>query len=124
MSEPSPPSSDHPFPTAPTSPPADPRGTKDGPPSPTDTMPTAGSEKRTGAAREAAGLPPVAGYEVVRELGRGGMGVVYLARDPRLNRLVALKMVLAGAHAAPADLARFLSEAEAIAALRHPNVVQ
>src|SRR5262249_43295364 len=50
--------------------------------------------------------------------------VVYLARDPRLNRLVALKMVLAGGHATPDELARFLHEAEAVAALRHPHVVQ
>src|SRR5262249_42700951 len=70
------------------------------------------------------GLPAVAGYEVLRELGRGGMGVVYLARDLKLNRLVALKMVLGGGNAGPDDLSRFLAEAQAVAALRHPNVVQ
>lgn len=65
--------------------------------------------------------PP--GYEIERELGRGGMGVVYLARQMQLNRLVALKMVLAGGHAAPQETVRFLAEAESIAALGHPNIV-
>ena len=64
------------------------------------------------------------GYELLGELGRGGMGVVYRARQRGLNREVALKVVLAGGHAGPAQRQRFLREAEAAAAISHPNVVQ
>ena len=66
----------------------------------------------------------VPGYEITGELGRGGMGVVYQARHIRLNRPCALKMILAGAHASPEDVARFVTEAEAIARLQHPSIVQ
>src|SRR5262249_44981527 len=62
--------------------------------------------------------------EILCELGRGGMGVVYQARHLKLNRLVALKMILSGAYAEPAELARFHREAETLARLQHPNIVQ
>ena len=66
----------------------------------------------------------VPGYDLLGELGRGGMGVVYQARDQNLKRTVALKMILSGAHASDEDMQRFQIEAEAVAKLQHPNIVQ
>jgi serine/threonine-protein kinase len=68
-------------------------------------------------------LPRIPGYDVEALLGRGGMGVMYKARHRRLNRLVALKMLIAGAYAGPHERARFQREAEAVAILHHANIV-
>ncbi len=105
---------------------------------PTDPLPATSDQlpvipERTltfdGVERVSATPPPdilrdaVPGYEIVSELGRGGMGVVYLARDRQLNRPVALKMILSGEHAGTNERDRFRREAEAVAALQHPNIV-
>jgi hypothetical protein len=73
---------------------------------------------------EDSGLPVVPGYEILGELGRGNMGVVYRAVQTHLNRVVAFKRILSGGDAGPKEKQRFLAEAEAIAAVKHPGIVQ
>ena len=64
------------------------------------------------------------GYDILGELGRGGMGVVYKAHERKLKRIVAVKMILSGIHASEEDMNRFQIEAEAVAQLQHPGIVQ
>jgi serine/threonine protein kinase/lipoprotein NlpI len=68
--------------------------------------------------------PTVPGYTILGKLGEGGMGTVYKARHERLNRVVALKMIRGGGHARSDQLARLRIEAEAVARLQHPNIIQ
>jgi tetratricopeptide (TPR) repeat protein/tRNA A-37 threonylcarbamoyl transferase component Bud32 len=83
------------------------------------------ANRETMKSRSAApALTAIPGYEVLEVLGRGGMNVVYKARHTALKRVVALKMILAGEHASAAERARFKSEAEAVARLQHPNIIQ
>jgi WD40 repeat protein/tRNA A-37 threonylcarbamoyl transferase component Bud32 len=86
-----------------------------------DTQATVGPGDKPGLPANQVGVP---GYEFIRVLGRGGMGVVYQARHRKLNRVVALKMILAGGHAGVEQEQRFLAEAEAVAHLQHRNIVQ
>ncbi len=76
------------------------------------------------AERFTASASAIPGYHIEGILGRGGMGVVYKARHLALKRVVALKMILSGGHAGEGERQRFRAEAEAVARLQHPNIVQ
>jgi tetratricopeptide (TPR) repeat protein/tRNA A-37 threonylcarbamoyl transferase component Bud32 len=84
----------------------------------------AAPERRPRPDRSGGSGPEIPGYEILGKLGTGGMGVVYKARQRGLNRLVALKMIIGGTQARVDHLARFRIEAEAVARLRHPNILQ
>ena len=87
-------------------------------------LPDQGTEPNGRAPERLPASVSVPGYEIESVLGRGGMGIVYKALHLSLKRTVALKMVMAGGHAGPRELARFRIEAEAVARLQHPNIVQ
>src|SRR3954452_11881014 len=91
------------------------------PPAPTIDLASTGPAPAAGDA--APGTPAVTGYEILGELGRGGMGIVYQARDRARDRLVALKVIRKERLTHPEMVRRFRREAQAAARLSHPNIV-
>ncbi|MFI5458143.1 MAG: SUMF1/EgtB/PvdO family nonheme iron enzyme [Isosphaerales bacterium] len=86
-------------------------------------LPPLGAPRSEGAAPQST-LPTVPGYEILGELGRGGMAVVYQAQQLQPDRIVALKMIRAIEHAGPIERLRFQIETEAVARLQHTHIVQ
>jgi len=91
---------------------------------PTLTDSSAGTADPLASVQAPDGRLRIGNYQILQEIGRGGMGVVYKARQANLSRIVALKMILAGEHAGLRERARLRNEAQAAAQLMHPNVVQ
>ena len=91
---------------------------------PTLTDSSAGTAEPRAPEQQQDGRLRIGNYQILQEIGRGGMGVVYRARQANLSRIVALKMILAGEHAGLRERARLRNEAQAAAQLMHPNVVQ
>ena len=94
------------------------------PPDPADTTNDSAQRELAASATIDSEWPAVPGYEIIGVLGRGGMGVVFKARHLALQRIVALKMLQNWARAGEKELARFRAEADVIARLQHPNIVQ
>jgi eukaryotic-like serine/threonine-protein kinase len=82
------------------------------------------ADSRLRSPKAAVAAPTIPGYQIETELGRGGMGVVYRATECSLQRTVALKMILAGAHASRRELDQFRAEAAVVATLEHPHIIR